>query len=130
LGGEYKCCSPVEAEVSLLSKQPNDEEVNAAVRLLISREGDAHARSAAFDKVAAFRSSFAFPLCVVSKVLQKHTYSIDQAVSVYGRSKRMISILTKVQRLPRLKVTTLQDVAGCRAVMGDVEQAEELAARI
>ena len=40
-----------------------------------------------------------------------------------GRIKRLPSIISKLQRLSRIRLSEMQDIAGCRAVLPNVEDA-------
>jgi len=42
------------------------------------------------------------------------------------RLKRSVSIVSKLQRFPRMKLSTMQDIAGLRAVMKNVNQVRVL----
>lgn len=80
----------------------------------------------AMFKVDAWRASHAHALRVVRSILRHHALKFDNNATVSGRSKRMWSIVVKLQRKPTLKVTAMQDVAGCRAIMETPEQVENL----
>lgn len=46
---------------------------------------------------------------------------------VAGRIKRLPSIISKLQRLSRIRLSEMQDIAGCRAVLPNVEDAFQVA---
>jgi hypothetical protein len=49
---------------------------------------------------------------------------------ISGRTKRLRSIIAKLEKQPTMALTTMQDIGGCRAVMHDVGTAECLAGSI
>ena len=46
---------------------------------------------------------------------------------VAGRIKRLPSIISKLQRLSRIRLSEMQDIAGCRAILPSVEDAFQVA---
>ena len=46
---------------------------------------------------------------------------------VAGRIKRLPSIISKLQRLSRIRLSEMQDIAGCRAILSSVEDAFQVA---
>lgn len=80
----------------------------------------------AFYKVAAFRETFAYPLYIVTKILRKRALSTDLGAVVSSRSKRITSIVTKLSRQPAMKLTTMQDLGGCRAILSSIGQVNRL----
>jgi ppGpp synthetase/RelA/SpoT-type nucleotidyltranferase len=76
--------------------------------------------------LSEWRSLHALPLDVVSRQLQKRAGSIDSSATFSQRLKRFTSILAKLRRESTMQLTTMQDIAGCRAVVSTIEQAYEL----
>ncbi len=83
----------------------------------------------AFYKLASFRAIHAYPLRIVKFILRQRALAIDPSASIYGRSKRMLSIVAKLERNPNMKATQMQDFGGCRAVMADIKGLNELIAQ-
>jgi Region found in RelA / SpoT proteins len=84
----------------------------------------------AFDVMADWRSLHALPLKAVSTLLASECSAIGGAPMVADRLKRYKSIRLKLQRFPVTNLTTIQDIAGCRAVVDKVSKAFELRDRI
>lgn len=84
----------------------------------------------AFDIVTEWRSFHAFPLKAVSTLLSSEASSIDGSPIVVERLKRYKSIRSKLLRFPLTNLTTIQDIAGCRAIVQDISHAYELRDRI
>jgi hypothetical protein len=105
----------------LLQPTKSNREINlAAKRLLAWEYASDDDMDADFGTVAEFRASHAYPLRAVTTVLRLNAQSIDPSATVYARTKRMISIITKLQRYPAMQATTMQDMGGCRAVVKDM----------
>jgi ppGpp synthetase/RelA/SpoT-type nucleotidyltranferase len=105
-----------------------DDEINAAANFLIGpRTDDRDKELEAFSKIVEFRATFAYALRAVSAVLRKRAFLIDSNATVYGRPKRLPSLLMKLLRMPTLKATNMQDIGGCRAVLEDVAAVKLLA---
>lgn len=73
-----------------------------------------------------WRSLHAYPLDEVFKLLADRALRIDQSAILSHRLKRYHSIRLKLQNEPHMTLTTMQDIAGCRAVLSSVEQAYKL----
>lgn len=83
-----------------------------------------------FDIMSDWRSLHAVPMKAVSSLLSAEAANIDGSPIVVERLKRYQSIRLKLQRFPVTNLTTIQDIAGCRAVVQDVSHAYELRNRI
>jgi len=84
----------------------------------------------ALDVLAEWRSMHAVPLKAVSSLLSSEASTIDGSPIVVERLKRYRSIRLKLHRFPVTNLTTMQDIAGCRAIVQDVSHAYELSERI
>ena len=58
--------------------------------------------------------------------LRRRAFKIDSEAIVAQRSKRRSSIKSKLDRIPALQLSEMQDIAGCRAIVNSVEQVYEL----
>lgn len=57
----------------------------------------------------------------VKTVLREITGSDERTLDISQRLKRHASILAKLAREPTMKLNTMQDIGGCRAVVGTLE---------
>jgi ppGpp synthetase/RelA/SpoT-type nucleotidyltranferase len=73
------------------------------------------------------RSSHGYPLHIVTKRMKKRAKAIDKDVFIAQRQKRLTSIQAKLKRFSKMELSRMQDLAGCRAVMSNVEQVKRLA---
>jgi ppGpp synthetase/RelA/SpoT-type nucleotidyltranferase len=71
-----------------------------------------------------WRSSHSFPLNTIQNGLRKRAQAIDSKVIVAQRIKRLESIQQKLIRFTTTRLSQLQDLGGCRAIVnsaGDVD---------
>ena len=73
-----------------------------------------------------WRSSHAFPLNTFQMNLRDKTRVVDSAGFVAQRIKRLPAIQHKLERMPHLRLASIQDVGGCRAVVRSVAQVRKL----
>jgi ppGpp synthetase/RelA/SpoT-type nucleotidyltranferase len=71
----------------------------------------------AFKVVNNWRSSHAYPLQVAYMTLRTRARSIEAYALVAQRLKRLFSIYQKLDHEPRMKLSQMQDIGGCRAVL-------------
>jgi ppGpp synthetase/RelA/SpoT-type nucleotidyltranferase len=85
-------------------------------------------RSARFwaSKRSSGRSAHSFPLNTFQTTLRKAARTVDESSLVAQRLKRLSSIDKKLKRFKELSLSEVQDVAGCRAVLGSVRDADRL----
>lgn len=113
------------------------EQVNAAGRIVAAPlDGDFVFRS--WDDVAwrrydeavgivnNWRSSHAYPLNTFQVNLRRSARRIDTGALIAQRTKRLFSISLKLARFPNMKLTQMQDIGGCRAVVSSVEDVNRL----
>ncbi len=73
-----------------------------------------------------WRSSHGYPLHVFKKVLRNRAKQVDAGALVAQRLKRMPSIIAKLKRFNSMQLSTMQDLAGCRAVVRRVFNVKKL----
>ncbi len=83
----------------------------------------------AIDVVDNWRTSHLFPLTAFRMTLRNRARSIDPQSIESQRIKRRNSIIKKLERRTDVRLTEIQDIGGCRAVMNSVEQVYELVNR-
>lgn len=83
----------------------------------------------ALDIAGNWRSAHAFPLNALQNGLRQHVRKVCSHAVVSQRLKRIQSTAAKLGRFKRMKLSRMQDVGGCRAVVDTVEQVEELRSR-
>lgn len=85
-----------------------------------------HNNEAALDILAAWRNKHVYPLELAFKLLKRQTDKVGNN-AVYGqRLKRVSSILHKLERLPKAKLSRLQDIGGCRVILSNYDKLRAL----
>lgn len=73
-----------------------------------------------------WRASHGLPLNVFQAALRSRAKRVDEEIIVAQRMKRMSSVLNKLYREPTMKLTQMQDLGGCRAIMPDIQAVDGL----
>jgi hypothetical protein len=81
---------------------------------------------AAFAIASNWRSCHAFPLNTFQMGLRRNAKAVDAAATVAQRIKRLPAIQHKLDRIRRLKLSKLQDIAGCRAIVANTQMIRAL----
>ena len=79
----------------------------------------------AVDVVSQWRASHARPLNTFRMNLRRR---VGNRGVVAQRLKRLPSIVAKLERLPRIRLSDMQDIGGCRAIVASADDAFTLAA--
>ncbi|PYT06740.1 MAG: hypothetical protein DMF60_08625 [Acidobacteria bacterium] len=83
-----------------------------------------------FDEMFAivnnWRSAHNYPLIMMRKTLQNRAKSLDISAVVAQRIKRLSSIGSKLERNAAMKLSQMQDIGGCRAIMKNVKRVKRL----
>ena len=80
----------------------------------------------ALDVVSNWRGSHSFPLNTFQLTLRKRARDVEGHPLVAQRLKRLPSMLFKLQRFPTMKLSQMQDIGGCRAILRSVANVREL----
>jgi ppGpp synthetase/RelA/SpoT-type nucleotidyltranferase len=81
----------------------------------------------AIEVVNNWRASHNFPLNTFKVALRYKTKKVDQHGLVAQRIKRLPSILAKLRNQPTMRLSQMQDIGGCRSIVGSVAQVRQLA---
>lgn len=73
-----------------------------------------------------WRTSHGYPLNAFQITLRKRARKIDPSVLVAQRLKRFASVMNKLAREPNMKLSQMQDLGGCRAILSDVAKVNAL----
>jgi hypothetical protein len=79
-----------------------------------------------FDIINNWRGIHAFPLDSFYSTLKKRAKKIDGKALVYRRQKRLVSIYHKLLLYPTMRLSQMQDIGGCRAIVGTVDEVDAL----
>lgn len=110
-----------------VTPQYRRDQVNHASRVLVDpwlfNEQESEQ---AFEIISNWRSSHSFPLNTFKIGLLKKAMQVDDNGIVAQRLKRLSSIALKLHRFPEMKLSQMQDIAGCRAIVSSVAQVYKL----
>ena len=79
---------------------------------------DQRERQDAVGLVSDFRAGFQYPLVKVNNGLRAFVRSEGGPIVVSQRLKRITTIIDKLDRHEHMKLTRMQDIGGCRAILG------------
>lgn len=102
-------------------------DINRAGQLLAGLGSDLDGQHA-LDIINNWRSSHAFPLNAFHVTLRGRARSIDAAALTAQRIKRLPSIGLKLARFPDMRLSQMQDLGGCRAVVKTIADVDKLVA--
>jgi ppGpp synthetase/RelA/SpoT-type nucleotidyltranferase len=80
----------------------------------------------ALGVVDDWRASHSYPLQIIRKNLTNRAKRVSSGAIVAQRLKRLESIVNKLGREPHMKLSQMQDLGGCRAIMPTVAEVDEL----
>lgn len=72
--------------------------------------------------VDAFRAAHQKPLVTANNGLRSMLHTERCAIEVSQRLKRFMTILDKLEREPTLALSRMQDIGGCRAILGSIDE--------
>lgn len=101
-------------------------QVDEAGELLASGNGGPDEREAALEILNNWRAAHSFPLNTLQVGLRKRARAIYAHALIAQRLKRVPSILQKLVRFRHMKLSRMQDIGGCRAVVDTTTQVNEL----
>jgi len=104
----------------------NPAEVNTAGQLLKTAASEDPALEHALEVINNWRSSHSFPLNTFQTTLRDKARRVYPHALVAQRLKRVPSIKKKLIDRPSMKLTQMQDIGGCRAVVETVSDVVKL----
>jgi ppGpp synthetase/RelA/SpoT-type nucleotidyltranferase len=104
-------------------------EIDKAGNVFAKEEGDrpltmetAHA----IMVISNWRASHSYPMQIIRNNLANRAKKVSSNAIVAQRLKRFESIVSKLAREPRMKLSQMQDLGGCRAIMPTPAWVDEL----
>ncbi len=80
----------------------------------------------AFDVLDNFRAAHAFPMHTIQNNLRDRANDIAKDSIVVQRLKRLNSIWKKLDRFNMMRLWDMQDIGGCRAIVGNLNHVQQL----
>jgi len=113
------------------SKGYSKSKVDLAGDILISETSSSNDKELALEILDNWRAIHRYPMHIFKKRLKRVSEKIDKEALAVQRLKRLPSIIKKLQRkyyggISTMKLSQMQDIAGCRVVMSNVELARRL----
>ena len=102
--------------------------VNSAASEYVAGRLEGDALDDALHIVNNWRSAHSFPLNTFAVRLKSKARDLDPTALVAQRIKRLPSIAHKIERFPRVTLTQMQDIGGCRAVLANSQQVTRIVA--
>ncbi len=102
------------------------ERVNRAGRTLARADGPEAVPDEVYDVISNWRACHSWPLNTFKLWLLDKAEHVDSKSLVAQRLKRLSSITLKLRRFPGMRLSAMQDIAGCRAIVSSVGQVHEL----
>jgi ppGpp synthetase/RelA/SpoT-type nucleotidyltranferase len=96
--------------------------VDRSGRTLLDEAASTEATDAAWEALANWRTLHAFPLNTITMDLRQKVKRVRPGANVVQRLKRARSILGKLQKEASMRLTQMQDIGGCRAVVETLEE--------
>lgn len=112
--------------MSLVTREYSKGQIDRAGEALITLPFGNPVRDSALTVINNWRSCHAYPLQIIKMTLLTRAKKIDSKALVAQRLKRLPSIALKLKQNPQMKLSQMQDIGGCRAVLRNVRYAHEL----
>lgn len=106
--------------------QYSRNEVNRAGDTYMNPDSTEAQKEAALIVINNWRVAHNFPLNTFQMRLRSVAKNINEKSLVAQRIKRLESIRHKMERFPSMKLVQIQDIGGCRAIMNDISEVEQL----
>lgn len=101
-------------------------QIDAAGCAYLSSPAFSREKEVALDIISNWRSSHSYPLHALNITLRTRAKTIDKYSIVAQRLKRLSSISSKLVRNENMKLSQMQDIGGCRAVLKLVGNVQDL----
>lgn len=102
------------------------KQVNKAGIILITKKSDSPDYKEALKIANEWRLAHVYPINTFQARLRKSVKKYSEPI-VAQRLKRMPTIIDKLDRHPNMKLSTMQDIGGVRAVLNSIKEVNEVA---
>lgn len=100
--------------------------IDRAGRELITLQRYDPAMDEALEVINNWRSCHSYPLHIIKMTLLKRAKRVSSRALIAQRLKRLHSISVKLKDNPNMKLSQMQDIGGCRAVLSNMAQVTRL----
>src|SRR5438270_576507 len=108
------------------ARQFSKGEIDRAGKILIAAEPSRESLDSAFQVINNWRACHSYPLHIIKKALINRARDVDSLALTAQRLKRLRSIAIKLNDNPQMKLSQMQDIGGCRAVLPGISEVHEL----
>ena len=108
--------------VLLYSKRQVDEAGN----ILTNTASSAYEKNSALEILGNYRSCHAYPINTFQATLRTRLNKLDYDYLVSQRLKRTPSMVLKLERFPKMRLSQMQDIGGLRAILPGIKEVYEL----
>ncbi len=106
--------------------QYSRRQIDKAGKTLVENNISPLERIEVLNVINNWRSSHSYPLHLATINLSKKAKKVSLTVVTARRLKRLSSIIVKLKRNRNMKLTQMQDIGGCRAIMPGIEDVKKL----
>lgn len=99
----------------------SQKQINKAGKIITDPNSTMQEKQNALEILNNWRSSHAYPLQVIASNLRRK----NPNAIVVQRLKRLDSIIGKLERFPEMSLYRMQDLGGCRVIVGSIEEVYE-----
>lgn len=114
------------ARMKFLTRVYSKGRIDRAGKELITLPADDPLWEETLAVINNWRSCHSYPLQVIKMTLKNRAKQIDSHALIAQRIKRLPSIAIKLKDNPPMKLSQMQDIGGCRAVMRNVSAVDKL----
>src|SRR5215467_3710849 len=108
-------------------RQYSKGQIDRAGSMLL-RPGNPDDINWALDVVNNWRACHSYPLHAIKMTLLKRAKKVQSGALIAQRLKRLPSIILKLQQNRHMKLSQMQDIGGCRAIMPRIHDVRALVA--
>ena len=112
--------------MATVARKYSPGEIDRAGKALILATPTAEQISQAVEVMDNWRVSHTLPLEAARKLLETRAKLVSPSPIIGTRLKREDSIRAKLKREPSMKLSTMQDIGGCRVILRSMEEVNEL----
>jgi putative GTP pyrophosphokinase len=105
---------------------PTLEEINKAGDIFRNAMATQEELKQAYETLNRWRTLHSYPINTFQSTLRVKLKKLDKKAQVASRLKRAPTIVDKLTRVPRIKLSDMQDIAGLRAICTDIAKVNTL----
>lgn len=101
-------------------------QIDRAGRALVENHQSPIERASALSIINNWRAIHSYPLHIAKVNLKRRAEKVDGRSIIAQRLKRLSSISLKLRRNSHMKLTQMQDIGGCRAILPTIKEVRRL----